>query len=299
MPRRDDEFDDDDRPRRRMPRDDFDDDGPPRRPQKSNLGLVLGIIGGILLLCCGGGGGVAYLLYVRAKKAVNEAVQGFNEGMESVQSHQNLQQIGTGIQAYSNANGTLPNDSRESQVKAGGKATNRPLLSWRVHILPYIGYEALYRRFKLDEPWDSPSNRQLLAEMPPIYGTPEANKRAGAGKTFYRGFTHRGAAFEQAPAGAPEFKVRFPAGIVDGLTITVLVVEAGDAVEWTKPDSFDWSAGQPRPQLGGISPKLPYCLVLMADGSVHQLRKDVPDQTLRWLIDRQDGNVIPNNWEYR
>lgn len=32
---------------------------------------------------------------------------------------------------------------------------------------------------------------------------------------------------------------------------------------------------------------------------VHRLRRDVSDQTLLWLIDRQDSNVIFENWEHR
>ena len=36
----------------------------------------------------------------------------------------------------------------------------------------------------------------------------------------------------------------------------------------------------------------------MADGTVHNMRKDVPDDTLRKLIDRKDGSVIPAGWEY-
>src|SRR5262245_20576013 len=31
----------------------------------------------------------------------------------------------------------------------------KPLLSWRVAILPFIGEDKLYKEFKLDEPWDS------------------------------------------------------------------------------------------------------------------------------------------------
>jgi hypothetical protein len=78
-----------------------------------------------------------------------------------------------------------------------------------------------------------------------------------------------------------------------------MVVEAGEAVEWTRPDDFDWSPGRPRPALGAITPNLQYFQVLMVDGTVVKVRKDTPDQTLRWLIDRRDGNVIPDNWRYR
>ncbi len=298
MPRHDDDFDDD-RPRRsRRPRDDFDDDRPPPR-KKSSTGLVIGILAGVFLLCCGGGGGVAYLMYVRGKKVMTEAFENVQGAVELEQSRTNLQQIGFAIQAHANAVGTMPADSRGKQVKGGLQPAGRPLLSWRVHILPYLGEQALYRRFNLDEPWDSPNNRLLVAQMPAVYITPEAGKRAGPGKTYYRGFTSKGAAFEKPVDGAAEMKLRFPASFPDGLSNTLLVVEAGDAVEWTKPDDLDWPPGRPRPELGGIAPKLPFLNILMGDGSVRKLRRDVPDQTLRWLIDRQDGNVIPNDWEVR
>ena len=48
----------------------------------------------------------------------------------------------------------------------------RPLLGWRVLILPYFGeeqYAQLYKEFKLDEPWDSPHNKALLPRMPSCY----------------------------------------------------------------------------------------------------------------------------------
>ena len=76
------------------------------------------------------------------------------------------------------------------------------------------------------------------------------------------------------------------------------MIEAGEAIDWTRPEDIDWRPGQPRPPLGGIATSLSYCQILMMDGSVHKLRKDVPEQTFRWLIDRRDGNVIPQNWEH-
>ena len=77
MPQRDD-FDDDDRPRRR-PRDDDDYDRPRRRDEdddddrlpprrKSNTGLVVGILVGVFVLCCGGGGTAIYFILRGVKK---------------------------------------------------------------------------------------------------------------------------------------------------------------------------------------------------------------------------------------
>jgi hypothetical protein len=45
----------------------------------------------------------------------------------------------------------------------------KPLLSWRVAILPYLEQKALHDRFHLDEPWNSPHNKTLLSQMPDVY----------------------------------------------------------------------------------------------------------------------------------
>lgn len=53
-------------------------------------------------------------------------------------------------------------------------AEGTALHSWRVLILPYLGEaeKALYEKIRLDEPWDSPWNRQFYAQMPEVYRTP-------------------------------------------------------------------------------------------------------------------------------
>ena len=302
MPRRDDEFEDDDRPRRRRPRDDDEDDDRPARSRrrdddeydadrprkKKGNGLLIGILVGVFVVCCGGGGTAAYFIFRGVKKVGEQVQTAMADVAETTQSRQNLMQIGRAVHQYSDRNNHLPNNS----YAPGGK----PLLSWRVHILPQLGQDALYRQFKLDEPWDSPTNRRLLDQMPLVYGSLETQKKAGPGKTFYRGFHAPGGIFEKPPQpNAPAPKIR-SSGVPDGLMNTILVVDAGEAVEWTKPDDLDFGPGRPRPTFGGAYPNLPMVLVLMADGSVRQMNKDVPDETLRRLIDRRDGNIIPPGW---
>lgn len=300
MPQRDDDFDDDDRPRRR-PRDedddrprrrrDEDDDGPP--PKKSSTGLVVGILVGVFVVCCGGGGTLVYIIVQQVKKGVEQVTNVVQEVGETAQSQQSLTQIGLAVQRYHDTQGTFPNNSY--QIRPGQPA--RPLLSWRVHLLPYLGQDRLYKQFKLDEPWDSQNNIRLLNQMPDVYGSPEARKKAGPGMTFYRGFSGPRGIFEKPTnPGQPPPRVTI-ANIPDGTSNTILVVDAGEAVEWTKPDDLDFSPAKPRPTFGGAYPNVPFVLVLMADGTVHQMRKDVPDDTLRKLIDRADGLVIPPGWE--
>ena len=54
-----------------------------------------------------------------------------------------------------------------------------PQLSWRVHLLPFLGYQQLYDKFRLNEPWDSPHNVKLLEEMPEVYASPGGNAKDG------------------------------------------------------------------------------------------------------------------------
>jgi hypothetical protein len=79
------------------------------------------------------------------------------------QCRNNLKAIGLALYNYADAHGgTLP----PAYV---ADAHGRPLYSWRVLILPYIEQRPLYDRFHLDEPWDSPNNRTLIASMPFTY----------------------------------------------------------------------------------------------------------------------------------
>src|SRR6185437_7001956 len=117
--------------------------------------------------------------------------------------------------------------------------------SWRVAILPFIEEDALYKRFHLDEPWDSPHNRTLIPLMPKIFASP--GDPPGQGKTRFQVLT---AANNRAPF-TTEFRgawplgggVPFPVFFADGTSQTILVAEASRAVEWTKPEDIPFTTG--------------------------------------------------------
>jgi hypothetical protein len=118
----------------------------------------------------------------------------------------------------------------------------KPLLSWRVLVLPYIEQAALFNNFKLDEPWDSPHNIKLLTPMPHQYESPRKNNKPG--ETFYQVFTGPGTAFPNPNGGeVPRF-----ADCADKL----LVVEALGSVPWTKPEDLTYDTQKPVPPLGGV-----------------------------------------------
>jgi hypothetical protein len=159
----------------------------------------------------------------------------------------------------------------------------KPLLSWRVAILPFLNCEELYKQFKLDEPWDSPHNIQLLSQMPGVYG-PYKGKPPAGGMTYFQVFVGPGTAFE-GPEGLT-FE-DFP----DGTSNTILVVEAWDPVPWTKPEDLPYSADAPLPRLGGIV-KNGNARVSFVDGSVHTLAQGIKEETIRALITRNGNEEI-------
>jgi prepilin-type processing-associated H-X9-DG protein len=189
-------------------------------------------------------------------------------------------------------------------------ADGTPLLSWRVHILPYLEYDDLHQQFNLNEPWDGPTNRKLLDQLPRIYADPRDQSWPRPNRTFYRGFSSAGAVFERRsiatrtkligggldkpPPGVERFDLR---SLKDPPAGTILVVEAGDPVEWTKPDDLDAAAGKPFPTLGGMNWRGNRFNVLFADGSVRFLRSDLPETTLRALVTHSGGEPLPANWE--
>ena len=67
--------------------------------------------------------------------------------------------IVTALNAYCDRYGSYP--TPQVVDKAG-----KPLLSWRVLILPFMGYGDLYEQFALDQSWDSPLNLSLIGQMP-------------------------------------------------------------------------------------------------------------------------------------
>ncbi|MFT3882869.1 MAG: DUF1559 domain-containing protein [Gemmatales bacterium] len=106
---------------------------------------------------------------------------------------------------------------------------NRPLLSWRVELLPLLGQEALYQQFKLDEPWNSEHNIKLLPLIPQIYQP--VNQRVPPGYTHIVVLRGPGSLFEE-PTPPSLGRV----AVADGASNIVLLAEAGKLVPWTKPE---------------------------------------------------------------
>lgn len=104
-------------------------------------------------------------------------------GAELRKSKNNLKMIMLAMHNYHDVYGAFPTNV----VDGNGK----PILSWRVHLLPYLEQDALYKKFKLDEGWDSANNKKLIEEIPDVYA-PIRVKPKNKGETFYCGFAGKG-----------------------------------------------------------------------------------------------------------
>jgi hypothetical protein len=209
-------------------------------------------------------GGVGFGLFFVAGTKSREAAK-------RIESHKNLHQIGIALHNYHDTFGTFPSDGET------GPTNQKNKLSWRVHILPFIEQDPLYRQFKLDEPWDGPNNIKLLPQMPKFYRDPRFPD-PGPGLTYYRSFAGPNAILN-TPGGSNLTAITN----ANGSSNTIMVVEAGDPGEWTKPDDLSLEPGKPFPAFGGPK-RIPFA-ALFGDGHVQTLPQSVNQQTMRMMVD--------------
>jgi hypothetical protein len=198
---------------------------------------------------------------------------------QAMQSQNNLKQIGLAMHIYHDAQNQLP---LPALVDAAGK----PLLSWRVAILTYVEEDRLYKQFKLDEPWDSETNKALLAKMPKLYALP-GKPKGDPTVTHYQVCAGPGALFE------PGKKITFR-DVTDGLSNTILAAEAAEGVPWTKPEDLAFDPQKDPPKLGFFKDGY---TILMGDGSTRRLKKQLDPAVLKALITRAGGEVIDSNFD--
>ncbi len=205
------------------------------------------------------------------------AVQAAREAARRAQSLNNVHQIGLAMQNYVSTYGSFP-------ARASFNAHGKPLLSWRVQILPFIGQEALYKQFQIDEPWDSEHNKPLIAMMPSIYNNP-SSRTAKPGMANYLAVCGKGLMFN-GPKGCKLNE------IIDGTSLTIAVVEADDdrAVEWTKPQDWECDATKPLAGLGHAHPA--GFVAGLADGSVRFISSSIDPATFYALLTIAGGEAV-------
>ncbi len=193
----------------------------------------------------------------------------------------NLKQIGLAMHNFHDVQNRFP-----AQAIFGKEG--KPLLSWRVAILPFVNEAPLYNEFHLDEPWDSEHNKKLVDRIPLVYQTLDA-KAKKAGKTTYLAPVGKDLMFTGDKDGVGI------AQVTDGTSTTILIVQADEehAVPWTKPQ--DLKIDLKKPAEGLVDYAMLGSPVLFVDGSAASLRQGIPETTLAGFLTRNEGTaVFPN-----
>lgn len=178
---------------------------------------------------------------------------------------ENLARLGKALNAYSDRYAGYP-------VTKAVNSPAYPPMSWRVAILPLLGYEELFQQYRPTEPWDSSANKQVLAQIPPEFQSPERPDT----KTNYL----VPLSFDAAFGGGRRLN---RATFEDGPDYTLILVEADDsqAVEWTRPEDLvvQVSAGESlRSKLGSL--RGDGIFAVLASGRVCRIKPDVDDKAL-------------------
>jgi Protein of unknown function (DUF1559) len=226
--------------------------------------VVIGIIGLLVVVACGGGG---YFLFRGASRSITQAAN-------RVQTMNNYKQVALGMHNYHSAKGSFPPVALKTK-------DGKPGLSWRVAILPYVEQESLYRRFKLDEPWDSPNNKPLGEQMPRIYAPADA--ATVGNQTHMRLFVGKGAIFDLTKSSRLT-------DITDGTANTIMIVESTGTVTWTKPEELDFDPKGTLPALG--MPQNDFFLVTMADASVRPIKKTISPEKIKAAITATGNETV-------
>jgi hypothetical protein len=189
----------------------------------------------------------------------------------------NLGQVVHAIYRYQDEHGHLPPAVVRDRYGA-------PLYSWRVLLLPYIEEGELYKEFRLDEPWDSPHNIQLLPRRPRTYALPGTRaSRIPPDHTQLRVFNGKGSAFEEGR------KLKIPDDFRYASEDTFLFVEAGEPVPWTKPEALAYDPDEPLPDLRSFFRQgFRSCTI---KGNYRFIPRDTSEEELRALISRHSGDL--------
>ena len=209
--------------------------------------------------------------------AMFEAIRESRKAAIAMSRMNNMKQIGLAFHNYHDVYNHFPAANGNGE-RGEGKKTG---LSWRVHLLPFIAQAALHSKFRQNEDWDSPHNKALIEKMPDIFKVEGVDK---PGHTSVHVLTGDDTAMGTDDGVGLQ-------DITDGSSNTILAVVAGpeSAEVWTNPGGLEFNPDDPKKVLGTLGEQF---LVLLCDGSVRFLKASIDDETLKNLIQRNDGNVV-------
>ncbi len=169
--------------------------------------------------------------------------------------------------------------------------TGRPLHSWRVLLLPFVGQSELHSKYDFQEPWDGPNNRRLWDKIPDIYLCP-SDRASNENK-----LTTNYVVVVGPNTVWPVNRATRLDDITDKHGVTLLVVEVADSgILWSEPrDLHLHSMAREVNSAAGFgicSGHTGGAHVAFADGSVRLLKDELHPETMLRLLEINDGKKV-------
>lgn len=200
------------------------------------------------------------------------AIQAARGAARQASCQNNMKQIGLALAGYEMQYGTFP-------PAYFADADGKPMHSWRVMLLPFLGRVDLYDRYDFNEPWDGPNNSQLVNQMPDVFKCP-GDDTLTPGETNYMAVIGPGLGFSS------DKSLRM-SDIADGMSNTVFVVDSPVPHNWLDPNDIDEATFTASLAEGGGPATTLHrdgAIVLFADGSASLLPKGTPPEVVHSLL---------------
>ncbi len=196
-------------------------------------------------------------------------------------SQENLRKISKALLDYEKKHGFLPN----ARFAGVGKDSPFPnnALSWRVAILPFLGYDDLYAKFDFNKGANDQVNIKAGQQMPDVFMSPRhpGEKR----RTYYQVIVGDGLFGDKN--SPPQTKT-----LSRPVNQVIMVVEAQNPVDWWQPNDVDFH--QPfLPGLGGILVNNHFNAALANGDVVFISRASYTDEEIRELLPFNGGKAPP------
>ena len=272
----------------------------PEQPEKppSRLGLLIALVAlaalaiMFLLPAVNGGPASGRSQCTNSMKQLVLGMGNYREEVESLRSASRrapcanrLKQIALALHGYHDAHGSFPPAYIADE-------NGRPMHSWRVLILPFLGHKPLYEAYDFNEAWDGPNNRQLANQPVSRFNCPADTKEPSL-HASYLVVVGPGTMWPGSePMNLDE--------CTDEPSNTILVVEvANSGIHWMQPRDLDISkmALEVNPNKGrGISSfHTDGANMAFVDGSVGFMPETITPEVLRVLLTRSGDEASNGN----
>lgn len=137
---------------------------------------------------------------------------------------------------------------------------NSEAFSWRIELLPYLGYQELYDQIDQNSRYSSPINRRLADLMPPEFQLSDRTTKT----SFVAPICSYSAYWREQPSRIN----RIEDGVSD--TVGVVLVDDEFAVNWMQPKEYSIEFKEP---MRGLTEKYGFAIVIFGDGRVEKVSK--------------------------